>query len=231
MGEDKLFDQIKTTTRKLSKVYKLEWKSDVTKKIAKYLSKFMDNSKMDFDLVNETVFAGVEFRTKYYIDEFKTIKALHPRQKLLELIEDNIDIVDAIKKYKKLAKTDESIKNVYTNNKKLFLNVIETVVETDEQVLQHIKDIWNELKNTEMLTVNKRERLYWSFPQTQKNMLNVYFELYQTRKVSKGVEGLFKCIQCKSSNTKYTSKQTRSADEPMTIFVTCQDCGKMWTNN
>lgn len=29
-------------------------------------------------------------------------------------------------------------------------------------------------------------------------------------------------------HTDYYEKQTRSADEPMTVFGTCLDCGKKW---
>ncbi|KAK8802039.1 hypothetical protein WA158_006434 [Blastocystis sp. Blastoise] len=43
-----------------------------------------------------------------------------------------------------------------------------------------------------------------------------------------GVDGTFKCPRCKSKNTSYFEKQTRSADEPMTVFVCCEDCGKRW---
>jgi len=39
---------------------------------------------------------------------------------------------------------------------------------------------------------------------------------------------LFTCRACKSNKCTYTQQQTRSADEPMTTFVTCIDCGKRW---
>jgi transcription elongation factor S-II len=39
---------------------------------------------------------------------------------------------------------------------------------------------------------------------------------------------LFTCGRCKSIKTTSTQKQTRSADEPMTVFVLCLDCGKRW---
>ena len=38
----------------------------------------------------------------------------------------------------------------------------------------------------------------------------------------------FKCRKCKSKKCTYYQMQTRSADEPMTIFVTCIDCGNRW---
>jgi len=38
-------------------------------------------------------------------------------------------------------------------------------------------------------------------------------------------DGLLRCSKCKSSKTDFIEVQTRSADEPMTIFITCRDCG------
>ena len=40
-------------------------------------------------------------------------------------------------------------------------------------------------------------------------------------------DGMFKCKKCKSYKTTYVEKQTRSADEPMTIFITCMLCGNV----
>jgi len=38
----------------------------------------------------------------------------------------------------------------------------------------------------------------------------------------------FRCSQCKKKMCSYYELQTRSADEPMTIFVRCLNCGKQW---
>ena len=38
----------------------------------------------------------------------------------------------------------------------------------------------------------------------------------------------FTCRKCKSNNCSYYQLQTRSADEPMTTFVTCLSCGSRW---
>lgn len=41
-------------------------------------------------------------------------------------------------------------------------------------------------------------------------------------------DGLFECRKCGSKKTTYYSLQTRSADEPMTNFITCVQCGNRW---
>lgn len=38
----------------------------------------------------------------------------------------------------------------------------------------------------------------------------------------------FKCGKCKQRKCRYYQMQTRSADEPMTTFVTCINCGNKW---
>jgi len=38
----------------------------------------------------------------------------------------------------------------------------------------------------------------------------------------------FTCRKCRSKKCTYYQMQTRSADEPMTTFVTCIDCGNRW---
>jgi DNA-directed RNA polymerase subunit M/transcription elongation factor TFIIS len=38
--------------------------------------------------------------------------------------------------------------------------------------------------------------------------------------------GIFQCSKCNSYDIHTDQKQTRSSDEPMTIFCTCNSCGK-----
>ena len=39
---------------------------------------------------------------------------------------------------------------------------------------------------------------------------------------------IFRCSKCRKNNCTYFQMQTRSADEPMTTFVTCLECNKRW---
>jgi len=42
------------------------------------------------------------------------------------------------------------------------------------------------------------------------------------------MSSIFTCGKCKQKNCTYFQMQTRSADEPMTTFVTCLNCDKRW---
>jgi transcription elongation factor S-II len=39
---------------------------------------------------------------------------------------------------------------------------------------------------------------------------------------------MFKCSRCQKRQCTYYEMQTRSADEPMTQFIRCLNCGKQW---
>ena len=49
---------------------------------------------------------------------------------------------------------------------------------------------------------------------------------YETKQVA--ATDSFTCRKCKSKECNYYQMQTRSADEPMTTFVSCINCGNRW---
>ncbi|XP_062889836.1 transcription elongation factor A protein 3 isoform X2 [Mobula hypostoma] len=51
---------------------------------------------------------------------------------------------------------------------------------------------------------------------------------HQMAKTGGTVSSLFQCGRCKKKNCTYNQVQTRSADEPMTTFVLCNECGNRW---
>lgn len=46
--------------------------------------------------------------------------------------------------------------------------------------------------------------------------------------MKKATTDQFQCGKCKQRKCQYYQMQTRSADEPMTTFVTCVNCGNRW---
>lgn len=69
---------------------------------------------------------------------------------------------------------------------------------------------------------------YEIFPE----MYEPIFEKVARRKMPKepdrSVDGLFKCGKCKTMKTTFYCLQTRSADEPMTAYINCLNCGNRW---
>ncbi|XP_051892345.1 transcription elongation factor A protein 3 [Pristis pectinata] len=51
---------------------------------------------------------------------------------------------------------------------------------------------------------------------------------HQMAKTGGTISSLFQCGRCKKKNCTYNQVQTRSADEPMTTFVLCNECGNRW---
>ena len=53
-------------------------------------------------------------------------------------------------------------------------------------------------------------------------------EIKKANGIDPNAGGEFTCSKCKSNKTSHYEKQTRSSDEPMTVFVQCLNCGKRW---
>jgi transcription elongation factor S-II len=70
------------------------------------------------------------------------------------------------------------------------------------------------------------------FPENWKELIDEKYRrdkvLFETKK--EAMTDQFQCKRCKGRETCYYEVQTRSADEPMTIFITCLNCGNRWKN-
>jgi transcription elongation factor S-II len=106
--------------------------------------------------------------------------------------------------------------------------------------LDHLRSIYNNLKNTKLIQlVNSGEiKAHEIAFMTHQEMLpDKWEELIKAKsirdknKFEQNIEAAtdtFTCRKCRSKKCTYYQMQTRSADEPMTIFVTCIDCGTRW---
>jgi len=106
--------------------------------------------------------------------------------------------------------------------------------------VDRLRSIYINLKNDELLQSIKQKEIS---PQTVAFMTHQEFDpthwkpLIEKKikrdasKFTTNIEAstdMFTCKKCKSKKCTYYELQTRSADEPATIFVTCLDCGKHW---
>jgi transcription elongation factor S-II len=106
--------------------------------------------------------------------------------------------------------------------------------------LDRLRSIYLNLKNPEILEQIKSEAVQAhtvAFMTHQEMRPDKWQELIEEKakkdknKFETNVEAstdTFTCRKCKSNKCTYYQMQTRSADEPMTTFVTCIECGQRW---
>ena len=110
-------------------------------------------------------------------------------------------------KYKKQSlKLLSNIKNMKTNLKDRLLNG--TFNAEDMGDASH-KNLWPEL---------------WKRPEMQAG----HRAIITTQEDGQVKDSLIKCGNCKNYSVQTMEFQTRSADEPMTVFCNCTTCGKRW---
>ena len=99
--------------------------------------------------------------------------------------------------------------NSYINNKQLYKNIVDKKIKPEEVGKLSVYDIypdnWKELLNIK----SKRDKIKYELK-------------------PEAMTTLFKCRKCGSRETSYYEVQTRSADEPMTQFITCLSCSNRW---
>ena len=69
------------------------------------------------------------------------------------------------------------------------------------------------------------------FPEKWLENWNKYASKDSVSEKKEVTDGLFKCGKCKKYKTTYYQLQTRSADEPMSTYVTCLNCDNRWKFN
>jgi transcription elongation factor S-II len=106
--------------------------------------------------------------------------------------------------------------------------------------LDHLRSIYVNLKNNnlvDMVSSGEIKAHEIAFMTHQEMSPEKWEELLKAKSISdknkfeqnlEAATDTFKCRKCHSKKCTYYQMQTRSADEPMTIFVTCIDCGNRW---
>jgi transcription elongation factor S-II len=109
------------------------------------------------------------------------------------------------------------IRSMYTNlNKKSYVG--------NHSLIKKIKDKKINIEDLPNMTSQEL------FPEHWKKMMDSKYKrdqhLYEEK--AEAMTDQFKCGRCKSRECTYYELQTRSADEAMTTFITCLNCGNRW---
>ena len=151
--------------------------------------------------------------------------------KINEIIKDNklsTNIEKSIYNYTIRVAKEKSVVRKWDNEMfvQIYIDRLRSIYNNikDEELLSHIKNEEITIKEISSMSHQEMKPKRWeSLIQRKKER--------DENKYSKQLVGNtedYTCRKCKSNNCTYYEMQTRSADEPSTIFVTCLTCGNKW---
>jgi len=116
---------------------------------------------------------------------------------------------------------------IYINKaRSLYTNLEPNSYIKNKRLIERLKK--NEFTPEKLVNMSYQEL----FPENWKELIDEKYRrdkvLFETKK--EAMTDQFQCKRCKGRETCYYEVQTRSADEPMTIFITCLNCGNRWKN-
>jgi len=152
-----------------------------------------------------------------------------------------LELIKILKNEKMSSNLEKGILN-YSLQKADKINIVKKWDNSDfiKIYLNRLRTITFNLKNKELLKlvltkeVKSHKIAFMSHQEMQPNKWKELLEIKKIRDENKYEPKLeassddFKCFKCKSKKCTYYQLQTRSADEPMTTFVSCLDCGNRW---
>ncbi len=115
--------------------------------------------------------------------------------------------------------------DIYKNIQRTLVTNLHTLSPiNNHRLLTRLKE--GELKLTDLPFMSS----YEMYPENWKELADR--QMLREQKLLEGNKGAatdrFKCNRCGKRECSYYEMQTRSADEPMTIFINCLNCGKRW---
>jgi len=166
----------------------------------------------------------VEYREKV----IKLFETLNITKKIVSKIEESIfkATCNIAQDRKVLRKWDNPVfKKIYINkSRSLFTNLKTDSYVGNIQLIDKIKQKRFDIDNIAFMTYQEL------FPEHWKKLLDEKFKrekvMYEDK--AEAMTDQFKCGRCKSRKCTYYELQTRSADEGMTTFITCLNCGNRW---
>ena len=120
---------------------------------------------------------------------------------------------------------NDIFRNLYLSKvRSIFSNLKSDSYIQNKNFLTLIKNGEIDIKNIATMSV------YDIFPENWKEILELKSKKDKLKYELKpeAMTDAFKCRKCGSRSTSYYEVQTRSADEPMTQFITCLNCNNRW---
>ena len=188
----------------------------------------------------EELFDGSESYVSYIENEEPIKESVDIRQKMVQLFltilsqHHSETLEESIYIYSKKIAHERKITVAFTNHhfKKIYVN-------KSRSILSNIKSDSYINNSTLIKKINKNKIdigivPYMSnqelFPEHWKQIMDEKYKrdklMYEEKEEAMTDE--FKCGRCKSRECTYYELQTRSADESMTTFITCLNCGNRW---
>ena len=139
-------------------------------------------------------------------------------------------IYNNIIKYTKKNNIKRKWKNIHF--KSLYISRIRSIYSNikEDSYLKN-KNFKKKILNDEIdLTMIANLSKYDIFPENWKDLIeeNMKKDKLKYELKPEAMTDIFKCHRCGGRSCTYYEVQTRSADEPMTQFITCLDCNNHW---
>ncbi|NBR14260.1 MAG: hypothetical protein EBU01_06720 [Crocinitomicaceae bacterium] len=176
-----------------------------------------------YELESDTVMVNQRLRVK-------TI--LHSKPILTEMLVDGLEsgvfkasIAEATKRgVRKHWENEEFVNLYYVIARRVLSNIDPSQYVRNDGLIKRVID--GDLKAEEIAFLTPGELFPEQWQKLSEDQIKRENSMLEGDK--EGGSDMFKCRRCGKSKTKYWEMQTRSADEPMTIFIRCLNCGKEW---
>jgi len=141
---------------------------------------------------------------------------------------ENFNLETYLNYYPEIIYTLESMyeNNIYINIslEKIKIFLIKNEITLDDLIM---------LINSNEITIDKLcnlkdKDIYIELYYKNKNDMKILFEKEQQGNTLKATTDMYTCRKCREKKCSYYELQIRSADEPMTKFIKCCNCGYEW---
>uniref|UniRef100_A0A8C6SQX3 Transcription elongation factor A (SII), 3 n=1 Tax=Neogobius melanostomus TaxID=47308 RepID=A0A8C6SQX3_9GOBI len=99
---------------------------------------------------------------------------------------------------------------------------------TDMKYKNRVNVLARSIELSRIATMTSEEMASDELKQLRNVLTQEAIREHQMAKTSGTSTDMLQCSKCRKKNCTYNQVQTRSADEPMTTFVLCNECGNRW---